>query len=77
MTTFRIAFRTLSNQPAFAATALLTLALGIGLSAAVYTVADAILFRRLPVRDQDRIVALWGRKPTESFDYPLDLASAR
>ena len=77
MTTLRVAIRTLARQPAFATTAVLTLALGIGLSAAVYTVADAILIRRLPVRDQERVLVLWGRKPTESFDYPLDLASGR
>jgi hypothetical protein len=56
----RLATRSLIRAPGFAVTAALTLALGIGLSTAVFTVANAILFRELPVRDQDRIVALWG-----------------
>lgn len=52
----RLAARSLSRAPGFAMTAALTLALGIGLSTAVFTVADALLIRRLPVDDQDRLV---------------------
>src|SRR5439155_2220346 len=56
----------------FAVTAVATLGLGIGLSTAVFTVADALLVRRLPVRDQDRIVALWGETRDRSFsNYPV------
>src|SRR5687767_1534564 len=58
----RTGFRSLRRTPGFALTAILTLALGIGLSTAVFTVADALLIRPLPVREQDRIVALWGAK---------------
>ena len=45
---FAIAARSLMRAPGFALTAILTLGLGIGLSTAVFTVADAILIRRLP-----------------------------
>jgi putative ABC transport system permease protein len=66
------------RSPGFAATAILTLALGIGLATAVFSVAEALLLRRLPVRDQERIVVLWGEKRDGSFaNYPLDLAQAR
>jgi len=58
-------------------TAILTLALGIGLATAVFTVADALLLRRLPVRDQDRLVVLWGQKPERDFAYPLGFDDAR
>ncbi len=71
------ALRSLSRTPGFALTAILTLALGIGLATAVFTVADALLLRRLPVRDQDRLVVLWGQAPDRSFDYPLGLDEAR
>jgi predicted permease len=58
--------------------AVLTLALGIGLSAAVFTIANALLLRRLPVKDQDRIVLLWGETPDKKFtNFPLDLNDAR
>src|SRR5207302_4309106 len=76
MNDVRYAFRTLRTSPGFALTAILTLALGIGLATAVFTVADALLLRRLPVRDQDRLVVLWGRKPDREFAYPLGLDDA-
>lgn len=57
-----VAQRSLRHTPVSTTTAVLTLALGIGLSTAVFTVADALLLRPLPVRDQDRLVVLcWAR----------------
>src|SRR5919109_4877076 len=74
----RVAARSLRRTPGFAWTAVLTLALGIGLATAVFTVAEALLLRTLPVRDQDRLVVLWAEKRDGSFDnYPLDLDGAR
>ncbi|MDQ3696581.1 MAG: ABC transporter permease [Gemmatimonadota bacterium] len=59
-------------------TATITLALGIGLSTAVYTVADALLLRRLPVGDQDRLVVLWGETRDGQFsNFPLALDDIR
>jgi predicted permease len=70
------AVRSLHRTPGFAVAAILTLALGIGLSTAVFTVADAMLIRQLPVRDQGRIVTLWGRE--KGFDnFPLSVDDAR
>jgi len=74
---YRHALRSLARTPGFALTAILTLALGIGLATAVFTVADALLLRRLPVRDQDRLVVLWGQAPDRGFDYPFTLDEAR
>jgi len=72
----RPALRSLRRTPGFAVAAILTLALGIGLSTAVFTVADAMLIRQLPVRDQARIVTLWGRE--KGFDnFPLSVDDAR
>ncbi|MGH7709696.1 MAG: ADOP family duplicated permease, partial [Gemmatimonadaceae bacterium] len=51
---------------------------GIGLATAVFTVADALLIRRLPVLNQDRLVVLWGAKRDGSItNYPLGLDDAR
>jgi predicted permease len=72
----RFAVRVFGKSRGFAAAAVLTLALGIGLSTAVFTVADALLIRRLPVRDQDRIVVLWGEGHGRA-DWPLSLREAR
>lgn len=78
MQNIRLALRGLRRTPGFAITAILTLALGIGLATAVFTVADALLLRRLPVRDQDRIAVLWGEKRDGSItNYPLGLEDAR
>src|SRR5437867_9924504 len=71
------AFRTLRTSPGFALTAILTLALGIGLATAVFTVADALLLRRLPVRDQAGLAVLCSQAPDRGFDYPFTLAEAR
>jgi predicted permease len=56
----------------------LTLALGIGVSTAVFTVANTMLVQRLPVRDQDRIVAMWGATGDGSFaNFPLRVDEVR
>ena len=55
----RLAVRTLSRSPAFAVTAVLILGIGIGMAVAMFTVFRAVLVRRLPVVDQDRLVVLW------------------
>jgi putative ABC transport system permease protein len=74
----RVSVRSLFRAPGFAVTSILTLALGIGLSTAVFTVADALLLRKLPVRDQDRLITLWGEKRDGSVkNWPLDLAGTR
>lgn len=52
------AVRTLQRQPAFAGVAILTLALGIGATTAVFTVVYGVLLRPLPYRDPGRLVVL-------------------
>src|SRR5438132_2781361 len=74
---YRHALRSLARTPGFTRTAILTLALGVGLATAVFTVADALLLRRLPVRDQDRLVVLWGQAPDRTYNYPFGLDDAR
>jgi putative ABC transport system permease protein len=74
----RVMARSLIRSPGFAAAAMLTLALGIGLSTAVFTIADALLLRPLPVGDQDRLVVLWGETRDGRFsNFPLALKDVR
>jgi predicted permease len=74
----RVAVRRLVRTRGFSIAAILIIALGVGLATAVFTVANAILVRRLPVVDQDRIVVLQGETPDHRTDnVPLDADRAR
>ncbi len=55
----RIALRALSRSPGFTGAAVLTLALGIGVNTAIFSLADAVLFRPFPVREPDRLAVLY------------------
>jgi putative ABC transport system permease protein len=59
----RYALRMLTTQRLFAATAILTLALGIGANSAIFALVDATLLRPLPFPDPDRLVSVWQRTP--------------
>ncbi len=71
----RYAFRTLRKNPAFVLIAISSLAIGIGANSAIYSLADAMLLRALPVPEPSRVVTvnpissgLFGG--TESISYP-------
>jgi hypothetical protein len=68
----RYAVRGLRRAPVFAVAAITTLALGIGANTAMFSVVDALLLRRLPAADPDRLVALYrGSSATQSaFSFP-------
>src|SRR4029453_7943621 len=55
----RFALRGLRRAPGFFATAVTILALGVGMSAAMFSLFRTVLVRQLPVVDQDRIVVMW------------------
>jgi putative ABC transport system permease protein len=58
MSDLKYALRSLLKSPAFTVVAVLTLALGIGASTAIFSVLDAVLLRPLPYPNQERIVEL-------------------
>ena len=61
MQDFRYALRMLRKNPGFAFTAVLTLALGIGASTAVFTLVDSIVLEPLAYRDGGSLVVAWER----------------
>ena len=78
----RYALRTFWKNKTFAAAAIVTLALGIGANAAIFTLMDALLLRMLPVyRPQDLVQLTLAEPgdtlPSPSVSYPLVLALDR
>jgi putative ABC transport system permease protein len=61
ITDLRYTFRTLRRSPGFTVAAILTLALGIGANTAIFSVADAVLFRPLPYPHSERLVVVWNQ----------------
>jgi len=55
----RFAARLYARTPGVSIVALVTLALGVGANAAIFSFADALLFRPLPIRQPDRVMALF------------------
>lgn len=57
------AWRTLRHRPAFATACVLTIALGVGGSTALFAVVDAVVLRPLPLPDPDRLVRIYDTNP--------------
>jgi putative ABC transport system permease protein len=64
----KIALRSLRRSPGLTAAALITLALGIGATTAVFSVVDAVLLRALPYHDEERLMRVYATKPTQQVE---------
>jgi putative ABC transport system permease protein len=58
---FKYAIRAFAHAPGFIIVAVLTLALGIGASSAIFSVVDAVLLHPLPYPNADRLVVVWEK----------------
>jgi putative ABC transport system permease protein len=64
----RYSWRMLSKHRGFTALSLVTLALGIGVNTAIFSVVNPVLLRPLAYPDSDQLVMIWGRLPGHGLD---------
>src|SRR5437016_14317777 len=82
MREIRLTVRSLARTPLFTLTAVLSLALGIGATTAIFSMMDRVLLRTLPVKEPDRLAFLYHPGPVQgssstsepggsAFSYPM------
>src|SRR5215510_1663767 len=72
MNDIRFAFRKLRQSPAFTAIAILTLALGIGLNTAIFSLINDLFLKGLPFKEPSRVIHIFGGdKSRDLTDFPV------
>ena len=63
MTDWKYAWRQIRNRPAFAVVIVFLIGIGIAANATIFTLVDALLLRKLPVRNPDELVRIVDHHP--------------
>src|ERR687893_721565 len=71
ITDLRFALRQLLKSPGFTALALLTLALGIGLNTAIFSLINDLFLKGLPFREPARVLHVYSHLKDQTVDFPL------
>ena len=68
MQDLRVALRTMRKSPAFTATVILTLGLGVGATSAIFSIVNAVLLRPLPYGRPDELVRVYSQTPDGTLE---------
>jgi len=71
----RYAVRTMKKKPGFTLITVMTLALGIGASTAIFTVVNAGLLRGLPYKSPESLYHIWEKTPQKAFSSEMGAGS--
>ena len=71
LTDLRFAFRQLLKSPGFTLLAVLTLALGIGLNTAIFSLVNDLFLRGLPFQQPARVLHVYSHAKDQTVDFPL------
>src|SRR5947199_7220996 len=71
MNDLSFAFRKLRESPAFTVIAVITLALGIGLNTAIFSLINDLFLKGLPFQDPARVVQVFSHFKEQAVDFPL------
>ena len=63
----RFAFRALLKRPGFSLVIIITLALGIGVNTAIFSVVNAVLLSPLPYKQPERLFAVWAKSEKQNL----------
>ncbi len=77
MKDLRYAARSLARSPGFTAVAAISLALGIGAAAAIFSLVNALLLKEMPVPNPDELVAIYSTRSTDPFPRQLSYPNFR
>ena len=77
MKDLRHAARSLARSPGFTAVAAFSLALGIGAAAAIFSLVNALLLKKMPVPNPDELVAIYSTRSTDPFPRQLSYPNFR